>query len=271
MRFRFLIRTALIAVVPVYVYSASIRPAIGDTSLATADLQVNFSASASSFGLQVVDRTNNSVLLTQSSLTFGSSQVTGVNSISHLSNGLVFNLKLASGGSATATYTAVNDDRIQVALSSTAASVTQSFADQGDRYYGTWMNTYANSATGLPVNLDNRGIANGKYYGSFQTEGGTEAEGTRAPYYFTNKNVGIYAETTAQGSYDFTSKASFTFDSQALTYDILRANSPKGVLQSVQSIAGAHLRHRFGRWIRFGGATMRTSFREARRMRRICC
>jgi hypothetical protein len=29
-------RTALIAVVPVYVYSASIRPAIGDTSLTTA-------------------------------------------------------------------------------------------------------------------------------------------------------------------------------------------------------------------------------------------
>lgn len=39
-----------------------------DTTLATADLQLTFTTSASNFGLQVLDRTNNSVLLTQSAL-----------------------------------------------------------------------------------------------------------------------------------------------------------------------------------------------------------
>ena len=208
-----------------------------DTTLATADLQLTFTTSASNFGLQVLDRTNNSVLLTQSALSFGGSAVTGVSSVTNNGTMVTLGLNLAGGGTATATYSALNSDRIRVALTGSGTSVTQSFADQGDRYYGTWMNTYSGSG-GTPVNLNNRGIANGKYYGSYGTEGGTTTEGTRAPFYFTNKNVGIYAETTAQGSYDFTSKASFTFDSPALTYNILRADSPKGVLQAVNSVAG---------------------------------
>ena len=212
-------------------------PSRADTTLATADLQLTFTTSANSFGLQVLDRTNNSVLLTQSALSFGGSAVTGVSSVTNNGTIVTLGLNLSGGGTATATYSAINSDRIRVALTGSGTSITQSFADQGDRYYGTWMNTY-NGSGGTPVNLNNRGIANGKYYGSDETEGGTTTEGTRAPFYFTNKNVGIYAETTAQGSYDFTSQASFTFDSPSLTYNILRADSPKGVLQAVNSVAG---------------------------------
>ena len=149
-----------------------------DTTLTTADLQLTFTTSASSFGLQVLDRTNNSVLLTQSALSFGGSAVTGVSSVTNNGTMVTLGLNLAGGGTATATYSALNSDRIRVALTGSGTSVTQSFADQGDRYYGTWMNTYSGSG-GTPVNLNNRGIANGKYYGSYETEGGTTTEGTR--------------------------------------------------------------------------------------------
>jgi hypothetical protein len=190
-----------------------------DTTLTTTDLQLNFTTSSSTFGLQVIDRTNNSVLLTQNSLSFNGLAVAGVNSTTNNGTAVTLGLTLSGGGTATATYTAIGSDRVQVALTGPSASsptVTQSFLDQGDRYYGTWMNTYTNTATNSPVSLNNRGISNGKYYGSFQTEGSTTTEGTRASYYFTNRNVGVYAESSAQGSYDFTAGASFTFDNSSL-------------------------------------------------------
>ena len=211
-----------------------------DTSLTTSDLQLNFTTSSSSFGLQVIDRTSNAVLLTQSSLSFNGLTVTGVNSTTNNGTVVTLGLQLSGGGTATATYSAVNPDRVQVGLigpANSSPTVTQSFTDQGDRYYGTWMNTFNNANTGNPVSLDNRGVSQ-KYYGSFQTAGGTNSEGALAPFYFTNKNAGVYAETTAQGSYNFSSSASFTFNSSSLTYDILRGNSPKGVLQAYRAVAG---------------------------------
>jgi alpha-D-xyloside xylohydrolase len=227
------------AIVSVFLLFA--QSAHADTTLTTTDLQLNFTTSSSTFGLQVIDRTNSSLLLTQNSLSFNGLAVTGVNSTANNGTTVTLGLKLSGGGTATAIYTAVNSDRVQVGLTGPSASsptVTQSFVDQGDRYYGTWMNTYTNTTTSSPVSLNNRGISNGKYYGSDQTEGSTTTEGTRASYYFTNKNVGVYAETSAQGSYDFTTGASFTFDNSSLTYDILRGGSPKGVLQAIRPIAG---------------------------------
>ena len=229
--------TSVLALVAILFFACRVR---SDTSLTTADLQLNFTTSSSSFGLQVIDRTNNAVLLTQSSVSFNGLAVTGVNSATNNGTLVTLGLKLAGGGTATATYSAINSDRIQVGLtgpSSSSPAVTESFADQEDRYYGSWMNTFTNANTGNPVSLDNRGVSQ-KYYGSYQTAAGTTSEGTLAPFYFTNKNVGLYAETTAQGSYNFTSSAGFTFDSSSLTYDILRGNSPEGVLQAYRAVAG---------------------------------
>ena len=132
----------------------------------------------------MIDRTNNAVLLTQSSVSFNGLAVTGVNSATNNGTLVTLGLKLAGGGTATATYSAINSDRIQVGLtgpSSSSPAVTESFADQEDRYYGSWMNTFTNANTGNPVSLDNRGVSQ-KYYGSYQTAAGTTSEGTLARF-----------------------------------------------------------------------------------------
>jgi alpha-D-xyloside xylohydrolase len=234
---------------------AAVLTARADTTLATSDLQLNFITSASSFGLQVIDRTNNAVLLTQSSLAFNGVAVTGVSSTSNNGSIVSLGLALSGGGTATATYSVINSDRIQIALTgptNSAPAVTQSFADQGDRYYGTWMNTYTNVNTGQPINLNNRGASH-FYHSRIEQAGESNSEGSRASFYFTNKNVGLYVEsfspanittsTTNDGTFDFTAGHSFTFNGNvntaaAMTYDILRAGSPKGVMQAAKAIGG---------------------------------
>jgi hypothetical protein len=62
--------SAALAVAIVGTTLLTANPAPAGTTLTTVDMQLNFGKSSSNFGLQAVDRTNNAVLLTQSSLSF---------------------------------------------------------------------------------------------------------------------------------------------------------------------------------------------------------
>ena len=75
----------------------------------------------------------------------------------------------------------------------------------------------------------------------------TSVEGSRAPFYFTSKNVGVYTQTVTTGSYQFgvAGQSGFTFNTTdgsgtntAIRYTVMVGNLPKDVLKQFNTVAG---------------------------------
>lgn len=220
----------ILCAVPIHIVFA-------DQTLTTDGLQLTLSGNTNTFGMMVVNCQTGATVLQNKSISFGKANVTGVQSITRSTidgnEALVAVLKLSDGKTATAQYVAVNSDRIDVQLVGQGSSVDQYFTDLGERYYGTFMKTYGRE-------LDNRGL-NKQFRGSYgdNDRGVVATEGSRAPFYFTDRNVGIYANTTALGSYSFgvNNATGFSFEGSTLNYSILGGANPKQIMQQHNQVA----------------------------------
>jgi hypothetical protein len=86
---------------------------------------------------------------------------------------------------------------LQVQLSDAkATSITEAFVDQGERNYGLWEYSYYGSGG----SLDNRGANNRPLLGLSGPEVGSGDPSGRAPFYFTSRKYGVYADTLASGA-----------------------------------------------------------------------
>jgi alpha-glucosidase (family GH31 glycosyl hydrolase) len=177
----------------------------------------------------------------QTSFTIGASTFTAssISNVAVVGNTLTGTLALNKRTTANVAFTFVSADNLQVTLTSNSGvptSISERFGDAtGQRYYGVWENA-------LPTALDNRGVTSA--YSGKEVVGVTTkdvfAASARAPFYFTNKNYGVYTNTQAQGTYTFgiNGNTSFKFDAPTLQYNILHGKSPKEIIAQHNSVAG---------------------------------
>ncbi len=204
------------------------------------------------YAYRVYDKTTNALLLsrTGTTLVIGGKTYTA----STLSNVVITNttitgtLAIASGKTNSTVRVTLTLDGDTLAVDYTrpglaaATSITETFADQGERYYGLWEHAYGNS-------IDNRGVTK-PYVGKELFDGGSSspvsdvgavfAATARAPFYLTTKNIGVYTPTEYPGSYTLgvLSKTSQTFNAPELHYQVFHGSSPKDVLAKYNQAAG---------------------------------
>ena len=139
-------------------------------------------------------------------------------------------------------WTFVNPAVVQVTLTSDKASptsITEAFLDQGEHNYGLWEYSYY----GTGGALDNRGANNHPLLGLSGPPVGSGDPSGRAPFYVTSRKYGVYADTLALGSATIAvnDRTSFTFDTPALTYNVIYGPSYAQVLARYNQLAGGSL------------------------------
>jgi alpha-glucosidase (family GH31 glycosyl hydrolase) len=212
--------------------------ALGGTEYLESDLLRLAVTTGASYEYVVVEKSTGQNLLVQNRTQFTTNgvpyAVNRTTSVVLTANSLQLGLGMA-GTSRTATvlFTFTHPDVLQVDLwqnDGAARWVLEQFTDQGERYYGLVEYPFASA-------LDNRGLEGDLigYHGAL----GTNFANARAPFYFTDRNYGIYTESDALGHYALAidENTSFSFRMPTIRYHILYG-SPRQILQSYNTIAG---------------------------------
>ena len=206
----------------------------------------------STYAYRVYDKTTGALLLSRTGTTFviGGKSYTTSNLTKVTVTGTTLNgtLAIASGKTTSTAQVALTLAGDTLAVDYTrpgltaATSVTETFADSGEHYYGLWEHAYTGS-------IDNRGVTK-PYAGTelfdantlspVSDVGGVYASSARAPFYMTTKNIGVYTPTEAQGSYTLgvSSATSETFNVPELHYQVYHGASLAGVMGMYNQAAG---------------------------------
>lgn len=105
---------------------------------------------------------------------------------------------------------------------------------QDDKFFGVWEYPFAGSLSNANVTFDLKGVGN---------EVGINWSNARAPFFMTSSGYGIYADTLAMGTYNFSvpGQAQFVFNTSALTYYIILPSSNdfpmKSIIQEYTSLS----------------------------------
>ncbi|MET0683513.1 MAG: TIM-barrel domain-containing protein [Casimicrobiaceae bacterium] len=139
-------------------------------------------------------------------------------------------------------WTFVTPDVVQVQLSydnGTPTNIKEQFVDQGERNYGIWEYSY----WGTGGALDNRGANNRNTLGLSGPAMGSGDPSARAPFYWTSRKYGVYADTLALGRYTIavSGQTSFDFDAPQLTYYVIYGSTPAQILYRYNTLAGGSL------------------------------
>jgi alpha-glucosidase (family GH31 glycosyl hydrolase) len=214
------------------------------TILESSALRVEVTASPYSY--VVIEKATGQVLLRQSHTTFtvasarsASTATIGNKTATTLEATLTFP---ESSDTGRVRWTLVDPGVVQVMLTSdtaSPASITETFVDQGERNYGLWEYSYY----GTGGALDNRGANNQPLLGLSGPPVGSGDPSARAPFYVTSRKYGVYADTLAPGRATIAvdDRTSFTFDTPALTYNIIYGPSYGQVLARYNRLAGGSL------------------------------
>ena len=237
----------LIAAAPwlgVRVWGASQPAARVTTILESSALRVEITAAPYSYA--VIEKTTGQVLVRQSQTTFtvgtarsASTAAIGSKTPTALDATLMFP---ESSETASVRWTFVNPSVVQIQLrydKGVPTSITETFLDQGEHYYGLWEYSY----WGTGGALDNRGADNRPLLGLSGPPVGSGDPSGRAPFYVTSRKYGVYADTLAAGraTIAVNGRTSVTFDTPALTYNVMYGPTYGDVLARYNQLAGGAL------------------------------
>lgn len=227
-------RTAA-CVVMVIAMGGSLRAEV--ETLEAGDLRLEVTTGAS-YSYRLLEISSGLVLVqqNQTALTIGGTARTAVAATLVVRTATSLELSLSLGGvsdTATAVFAFDRPDALRVELAhdlGTATRVREQFADQGERYYGLFEYPFTGA-------LDNRGLdCDLVGYGGAS---GTNYANARAPFYWTTRNYGIYADSNAFGRYTVAASGNtrFYFDEPSLTYHVIHG-SPAEIMQVYNDLAG---------------------------------
>jgi alpha-D-xyloside xylohydrolase len=139
-------------------------------------------------------------------------------------------------------WTLAGDEVVQVKLtynSGVPTNIGEQFVDQGERNYGIWEYSY----WGTGGALDNRGATNRNTIGASGPPMGSGDPSARAPFYWTSRKYGVYADTLALGRYTIGvgGQTSFNFDAPDLTYYVIYGATPPDILRHYNTLADSSL------------------------------
>jgi len=134
----------------------------------------------------------------------------------------------------------INDQVVKISVNTTSSFVGARFSASSDsKFFGVWEYPWYRDST---YQLDNAGIA-------FELKGLGNSEGAnwqnaRAPFFMTNAGYGVYADSLAMSSWNFTQpgQAEFIFNSSSLVYYVILPRSPgdyKSILEAYISLSAA--------------------------------
>jgi len=238
-RLSFLVAAALLGVQG---WNAAPRAAAAQTLLESSLLRLEITAEPYSYAL--IEKSSGQLLLrqAQTSFTVGTARSAATAVIANKSANTIEATLTFAGSTDTARvrWTFSEPAVLQVQLSDAkATSVTEAFVDQGERNYGLWEYSYYGSGG----SLDNRGASNQPLLGLSGPEVGSGDPSGRAPFYFTSRKYGVYADTLASGRATIAvdKRTSVTFDTPALTYHVIYGPLPAAVLERYNKLAGGSL------------------------------
>jgi alpha-glucosidase (family GH31 glycosyl hydrolase) len=224
-------------------------------------LQLQVSGSGG-YGFTVLDKSTNQLLIDQAQTRVDGSSVTGISNVVQTGDALSGILSLQNGKSARVQFQFTENDVLKVNLAGQGfapETVREQFVDNGERYYGVWENGYENrhlDNDGLGFNISGVRERDGwNFSGDDDDIDQVYAASARAPFYMTDRGVGVYAETAARGRFEFdqnnrtgfefqTNKLQYTEDPampDGLTYHII-AGDYKQILGDYNEIAGPSFR-----------------------------
>ena len=226
----------------VRVWNATPAAAAATTVLESSALRLEVTAAPYSYS--IIEKSTGQVLLRQAQTTFNvgtarsaSTAVIGKKAATTLEATLAIP---GSPDTARVRWTFVRPAVVQVQLSSDqATSITEAFLDQGEHNYGLWEYSYH----GTGGALDNRGANNQPLLGLSGPPVGSGDPSGRAPFYVTSRKYGLYADTLALGraTVAVSERTSLTFDTPALTYNVIYGPTPADVLARYNQLAGGSL------------------------------
>lgn len=226
------------------IWAAAPAQTAATTVLESAVLRVEVTAAPYSYA--VIEKSTGQVLLRQSQTTFtvGTARSVSTAGIGNKTATTLDATLTFSGSSDTGRvrWTFVNPAVVQVKLTYDNASptnITEAFLDQGEHNYGLWEYSYY----GTGGALDNRGANNHPLLGLSGPPVGSGDPSGRAPFYVTSRKYGVYADTLAAGraTIAVNDRTSFTFDTPALTYNVIYGPSYEQVLARYNQLAGGSL------------------------------
>ena len=199
------------------------------------------------YSYSVIEKSTGTVLATESQTQFtvgGTARtVSGASVTGQTDTTLDATLTLAgSADTAHVTFTFVDPEVIQAKLSynnGTPTNIKEQFVDQGEHNYGIWEFSY----WGTGGALDNRGANNRNTLGLSGPPTGSGDPSARAPFYWTSRKYGVYADTMALGRYTIAvgGQTSFNFDTSELTYYVIHGATPAEILYRYSVLAGGSL------------------------------
>jgi alpha-glucosidase (family GH31 glycosyl hydrolase) len=238
-RLSFLVAAALLGAPD---WNAAPGAAQARTTLESAALRLEVTAAP--YWYAVIEKSTGQVLLrqAQTSFTAGAPRSVATARIGNKSaNALEATLTFAgSADTARVRWTFTDAAVVQVELSAAkATNITEAFVDQEEHNYGLWEYSYY----GTGGALDNRGADNQALLGLSGPAVGSGDPSGRAPFYFTSRKYGVYADTLAAGraTVAVNKRTSVTFDTPALTYHVIYGPSPAEVLARYNKLAGGSL------------------------------
>lgn len=208
----------------------------------------------SSYSYKVIDTSTNTTLVQQNLTQFDGSSVVSTGSATVGSTFMTVPLNISGGNSGVASFAFTAPGVLEVDLAGTggytAGTVKEQFTDLNETYYGVWEHASTSYPfTGGVATLTNDGRSaafDGDDTLDLITDPGRDgkifAPSARAPFYMTNKNVGVYAQTLASGNYAFAGSTggntSMDFNTTSLKYNILAGSDSKDVLSKYNSLNG---------------------------------
>jgi alpha-glucosidase (family GH31 glycosyl hydrolase) len=190
---------------------------------------------SSPFSYEVREKRSGELILRNIQSAFLFQKSTAASEVVNLNAGIDFlEAGLAADGSliATVRFDFKTPDRIELTIKAQDASrITQTFADQGEHYYGLWEYAFGGR-------LDNRGVSADML--GVRDKPDVNFSNGRAPFYMTSKKYAVYAETFAKGHFALAQlgRTSFTFDVPELKYHIIYGPKYADMLKTYNEIAG---------------------------------
>lgn len=118
------------------------------------------------------------------------------------------------------TYENVNPQVVKVQVTSNLSFIGARFtASSTSLFYGVWEYPFNDGISNDNIEFDLKGVGDSV---------GINWSNARAPFFITNAGYGVYADTLAMGSFDFTTpgQAQFIFNTSSLVYYIITPASP---------------------------------------------
>ena len=137
-----------------------------------------------------------------------------------------------NGGQISATI--ISPQVVKVSLNTTSNFVGARFsASEETNFYGVWEYPWFEQINNTGVEFDLKGVGNSE---------GVNWDNTRAPFFFTDVGYGVYADTLATGSFNFTQagQAQFIFNTSSLVYYVIvpkTAGDYKSILTAYAGIS----------------------------------